>query len=269
MSQETPRHPIAMKKVVYQMPGMDSIVVRRNEPFLLTGAGALTMDRYLPHAAAPGVRLPVVVIVLGFPPKEPNPLGCQPKEMEWSVSWGQLIAASGMMAIFYTNRDPEADLQGLLQHIRQHEDLLGIDACRIGLLATSGNAPVALAALMREGDRLKCAVLCWPYTMDLDDATVVAEAAEKWGFVNAPAGKTVNDLPRNVPLFVARAGKDEFPRLNETMDRFLVVSLACNLPLTLVNHSEAPHAFDLLHDSAATREIIRQILAFLRFHLEA
>jgi len=33
-------------------------------------------------------------------------------------------------------------------------------------------------------------------------------------------------------------------------------------------HAEAPHAFDVFHDSDASREIIRQWLAFLRFHLQ-
>jgi hypothetical protein len=37
-------------------------------------------------------------------------LGCRFKEMAMSVSWGQLIAASGMIAIAYTNREPAADL---------------------------------------------------------------------------------------------------------------------------------------------------------------
>ena len=57
------------------------------------------------------------------------------------------------------------------------------------------------------------------------------------------------------------------PHLNETLDLFLVRALGCNLPITFANHTEAPHAFDLFHDSAETREIIRQILAFMRFHL--
>ena len=64
-----------------------------------------------------------------------------------------------------------------------------------------------------------------------------------------------------------RAGRDEFPHLNETIDRFVIKALARNLPVTLVNHAEAPHAFDLLQDSETSREVIRQILAFLRFHL--
>jgi len=43
--------------------------------------------------------------------------------------------------------------------------------------------------------------------------------------------------------------------------------LTCNLLVTFVNYSVAPHAFDLVHDSETSREIIRGILAFLQFHL--
>ena len=74
-------------------------------------------------------------------------------------------------------------------------------------------------------------------------------------------------LTMNVPLFIVRSGQDEMPRLNETMDRFLAKALTRNLPLTLANHREGPHAFDVLLDIEASRGIIRQILTFMRFHL--
>ena len=95
-----------------------------------------------------------------------------------------------------------------------------------------------------------------------------AESAAKWRFVNPSAGKSVNDLPQDAPLFVARSGRDEMPYLNEALDRFVGKALARNLPITIVNHAEATHAFDVFHDSDASREIIRQWLAFLRFHLQ-
>jgi hypothetical protein len=59
------------------------------------------------------------------------------------------------------------------------------------------------------------------------------------------------------------------PHLNETIDRFLPKALTRNLPVTFINHPAAPHAFDLFHDSETTREVIRHILAFMRFHLGA
>jgi acetyl esterase/lipase len=121
---------------------------------------------------------------------------------------------------------------------------------------------------MQEGyDYLKCAVFCYGYMLDLNGSTIVADAATQMRFVNPCAGKSVEDLRRYIPLFVARAGQDQMPGLNEALDRFIVKALACNLPVTFVNHATAPHAFDLLQDSADSREIIRRILAFLQFHL--
>lgn len=58
------------------------------------------------------------------------------------------------------------------------------------------------------------------------------------------------------------------PGLNEALDRFVVGALSKNLPISLVNHAAGSHAFDLMDDSDTSREIIRQTLSFLRFHLE-
>jgi acetyl esterase/lipase len=197
-------------------------------------------------------------------------IGCRFKEMGSNISWGRLIAASGLVAITYTNREPAMDIHTLLQYVRQNSAPLGIDENRIGLWASSGNVPLALSVLMQEGsDYLKCAVLCYGFMLDQDGFTDVAEAAKTWGFVNPCAGKSVVNLPQGLPLFIARAGQDEIPHLNETLDRFLTKALACNLPVTFTNHPAAPHAFDLFHDSETSREIVRQILAFMRFHLLA
>jgi hypothetical protein len=116
-------------------------------------------------------------------------------------------------------------------------------------------------------DYLKCAVLCYGFMLDLEKSTNVADAAKQWGFANPCARKSVAHLTQDIPLFIARAGQDETPHLNETIDSFLTTALECNLPVIFVNHPTAPHAFDLMHDSETTHEIIRQILAFMQFHL--
>jgi hypothetical protein len=105
--------------------------------------------------------------------------------------------------------------------------------------------------------------------LDLGGATGVADASAQFRFVNAAAGKSVDDLPAKLPLFLARAGQEQFPRLNESIDAFVTKALTRNLRVTFVNHADGPHAFDLLHDSEATREIIRQMLRFMQFHLQA
>jgi acetyl esterase/lipase len=210
-----------------------------------------------------------VVIVAGFPdPGFQKIVGCKFKEMGSSISWARLISASGLVAITYANRNPVADVHTLLHHLGANGASLGIDGARIGLWASSGNVPLALSLLLATEDTPpKCAALCYGYMMDLGASTGVADAARTFGFANPCAGKSVGDLRQDIPLFLARAGSDEMPRLNETLDRFVVEALARDLPLTLANLASAPHAFDLFHDTAASRETIRQILAFLRFHL--
>jgi acetyl esterase/lipase len=270
MSQETQRHDIAKKRVVYQMPADHAVTIRQDVEYRVTDAGALTMDIYQPPDSKNEARIPAVLFVSGYPdPGWRKMIGCKLKEMESYISWGQLTAASGLVAITYTTgKDPATDIHALLQYVRQNAAVLGIDENRIGLWACSGNVPNALSVLMQEArEYLKCAVLCYGCMLDLDGFNYIAEAARMWGFVNPCAGKSVEDLPHDIPLFIARAGRDEMPHLNETLDRFLGKALTRNLPVTFVNHPEAPHAFDLHHDSETSREIIRQVLAFMRFHL--
>ena len=272
MSQETQRHEITKKRVLYQIPDMDAVTIRRDVEYQLTDESVLTMDIYYPPDAQSGTRTPAVIFILGYSDVGfQKMLGCKQKEMESFISWGQLVAASGLVAITYTtDKNPEADVNALIQYVQRNAAVLGIDENKIGVWACSGHVPNALSVLMQEdSDYLKCAVLCYAYMLDTEETTAVAEAATQYGFVNPCAGKSVNDLPQNMPLFIVRAGQDQMPHLNETIDAFLVRALSCNLQITFANHAAAPHAFDLFHDSEATREIIRQILAFMRFHLLA
>jgi dienelactone hydrolase len=179
------------------------------------------------------------------------------------------MAASGMVAITYTNREPKSDCYALLEHLRENSAALGIDAGRMGIWASSGNVPLALSVLMGTAfPNVKCAAFCYGLILDLDGATSVAQAAQMFGFANASAGKTLDDLRRDVPMLIVRAGQDN-PPLNEAIDRFITKSLSHNLPITCVNYPDAPHAFDLLLDNEYSREVIRQVVAFLRFHLAA
>jgi acetyl esterase/lipase len=196
-------------------------------------------------------------------------LGSRFKDMGSFVSWAQLVAVSGLVGITYANRDP-GDVHEVLHHVQRNAALLGIDGNRIGVWACSGHGPNALSVLMEHGcDRLTCAVLAYAYTLDLDGSTRIADAAKQFRFVTPAADKSSNDLPRDLPLFVARAGRDEMPGLNDALDRFVGAALALNLPVTLINNAVGPHAFDLFDDTRTSRDIVEQVLAFLQFHLSA
>jgi acetyl esterase/lipase len=86
----------------------------------------------------------------------------------------------------------------------------------------------------------------------------------RFGFSAPNDGKTVADLDESTPLFVVRSGQDTAPGLNGTLDRFVAAALESNLPITFVNLPHAPHAFDTLHDTGESRDVINWILAFMR-----
>jgi acetyl esterase/lipase len=260
---------IVRKRVLHRIDEMDAVDVRRD--LACPGADGEPLDVHLYRSStAADARLPAVVLVPGYPgPGMRKVLGCGFTEIGSTVSWAELIAASGMAAIAYDNRQPAADLRAVLAWLRTSARTLSIDPGRIGLWASSGNVPVALAALMDDGMALRCAAFLYGYMLDLDGSTGVADASHRFGFVNASADRAVRDLARGVPLFIARAGRDEMPGLNDGIDRFVARALAANLSLTLTNHADGPHAFDLFDDSAATRHAVDLALAFLRGRLSA
>ncbi len=261
---------ITKQRVVYQLPGMEEVTVRRGVEYLATEAGSLTLDLYYPKGHEPGgaTLRPAVVIVLGYPDVGvTTPFGCQFREMGMMVSWCQLFAASGMVGVVYETRNPADDVNSVLSYLQENSHALGIDEKRIGVWTCSGNAPVALSVLM--DGRARCGVLCYGITLDLGGGVDVARAAGQYHFANPTAGRRVEDLPTDTALFIARAGQDQVVGLNEALDRFLAAMVRCNLPVTFVNHATGPHGFDYADDSEESRQVVRAALAFLQANLAA
>ncbi len=269
MTQNTQRHEITFKKTVDEILGMDAVEVRLDVTYDDAGPSPLTMDLYHPADATAGTRLPAVVFVAGFPdPGFESFAGCKLKETAGYIAWGKLVAASGMVGITYTNRQPVADLDRLVSFVENHAASLGIDEGRIALWACSGNVPTALGLAMQERTHgCKAAVLSYGVMLDPDGSIGIEKIAAQLGFANPCAGRSVADLPSELPLLIVRAGQDSVPTVNPSIDHFAAAALARNLPVTIVNHRAAPHSFDLLDATEASREVIRQMLAFLRFHL--
>jgi hypothetical protein len=246
--------------LVHTIDGVADIAVERDLLYT-TEQGALPFDVYRPtDATAPTA---VVVIVTGLPdPGVVAMLGKPLKEWGSNVGWARLIAASGMAAVTYTNRTA-ADVTALIRHLRTNAGALGIDAARIGVWACSGSVPNALGVLAH--DHPACAALLYGYLLDLDGATDVADAVPKFHFANPAV--SIDDLPRTTPILIVRAGGDTTPGLEPTMQRFLAAARTRGLAVTLLDHPDAPHAFDLVDDSPRTHEVIDGVLAFLKDHL--
>jgi acetyl esterase/lipase len=180
---------IAKKTVRYSIPGMNDVPVRQGQTYRATSGTELPFDVYHPHARD-GRRAPVVVIAIGYP----DPAG-QIRTYGPMTSWARLLAASGIAVVVYGSSAPADDIHAVLDHLRAAADALAIDATRIALLSMSGSGCVALSTLMRDRT-LKAAALLCGYTMDADGGTAIADMSSQYGFVDACAGRSVDDLPR-------------------------------------------------------------------------
>jgi dienelactone hydrolase len=266
MAEATPRHPITLQRFLRHIEGMERVETRRDVPYLTSGDVTQGMDIYYP-AAMPDSGAPVVLVAAGYRDVGvPLTLGCRFKEMELAISLAQLIAASGMAAVVYETSDPATDVRRVVDVVVTSGRTWRLDANRIGIWGMSGHGPTALALLMDRGSNLRAAVLSTAYTMDLQ-GSAVADAAATYRFVDAAAGRSLRELPKEVPLLLVRAGKEQFHGLNEALDRFVAAAIEENLPVTLINHATAPHAFELSDDSSASRYVIDTMLQFMRFHL--
>lgn len=264
MSEQTDRErllrELAKKNVVYRVPGMDVVHVRRDLTYRAVSGSGLLMDVYSP-SASPNHRLPIVLLPMAYPDPAARVRAYGPL-----TSWARMMAVSGMAAVVYGAETPEEDVHAALRHLRSDAHALRIDSNRVGLFATSGNVTVALSALMRD-KTMRCAAMLYGYTMDMDGSTAVADMSRQAGFVNACAGKSVDDLPDRTAMLFIRAGRDHLPGLNQALDRVVARAVARNLPVSLINHATGSHGFDLDENTAISRGIVQQVVAFLQLYL--
>lgn len=192
-----------------------------------------------------GDGAPAVVIVSGYRDAgfEAH-VGCRFLEMQSVKTWARHFAAAGARAITYGNREPVDDLVTLLETLAVED---------VRLFAVSGHVPTALAML----PRVRRAALCYGYLLGAE------EEAAAFRFAYPLAGKTIDDVASDAELMLVRAGGDQMPRLNASIDAFVHDALQRDLPLTLVNVPGAPHAFDLTHDTPRSLAAIEAVIRFL------
>ncbi len=268
MAEEKRTHEIALKRVVHEIAGAESLPVQRDIVYATVGGERLMMDLYFPAETTRSEPTPAVVFVIGYPDQGVRRVvGCAAKAMASYVSWAQLVAASGLIAVTYTNQDPARDVRHVIRYLQDHSDGLGIDSGRLALWACSGSGPTALSVLMDPDARIRCAAFCYAYLFDANGETAVADAARRFGFANPCVGRSLDEMPPDVPLLIVRAGQDEMPGLNASSDRVVAGALERNLAITVTNHRTGPHTFDLFDDSKEASRTVEYVLAFLRQQL--
>ena len=267
---------IFQKRVVLALPGMEQVQARRNRIYKQVGDLELAYDVYYPLDFDERESRPAVVFIHGEGPAE---ILKNAKDWGQYVSWGQLAAASGLVAVTFNHRSSEwftklyevaSDVDDLMSHIRANAAALGIDPARIGVWVCSGGTPVGLRMVLKAGaNRIKCAAVYYGRTnLEMMRARIKSEATDELLREFSPElllrGMAGKDVP---PLFMARAGRDQLPMVNETLDRFVALAIEKNAALDFLNHPEGEHAFDLLNADERSRQIIGRTLRFLRERL--
>lgn len=271
---------IAPQRIVYSVPGMTAVKVKKNLVYKRAGGEALKMDVYAPlwersksgkaaRGANRGSR-PAVIFIHGG--RIPRNLLTTPKEWGAYVSLGQLVAASGFVGVTFNHRfyaweslpDSQSDLMDLIAYVRDHAGELGVDKERIVLWAVSAGG-IFLSQPLRDRPSYLKALIGYYAELDLQGARQAAPASVTDDMLrdSSPVyhlSKVEKGVP---PIFIARAGLDD-AELNAGLDRFVELALKKNVSLDLVNHPTGHHGFDVEDNNERSREILKRTIEWLK-----
>jgi len=225
-------HDVTSCPVVYRVPGMAEVVVRPDLVYAEGAAAPLHLDLYLPPS--PAASPPVVVFANGVGD------GVLGKLKEWEIyrSWARLMAAHGVAAVTM-EAEPGRTASQLAQGVdflRRQGRALGLDPERIGLWACSANVTPALPYAMGDSP-LRAAVFYY-------------------------GTATVTTLRQDLPVFYVMSGRDA-PVLIDGERQLWTTAIQQRVPWTMVLARDLPHAFDALVDSAESRQLVQDTVAFL------
>ena len=262
---------LVMKPVVYSLPGMDKVAVKSDLKYTAADNPHLLLDVYTPPGLAKGERRPAVIFIHGS-------AGAEARAKDWGiyVTWGRLVAAGGLVGVTFTHRlgfpkpllsEAASDVEAAVNYLRTNADSLGVDKDRICLAAYSGGGPLLSAAMRERPAYVRCLVSFYAF-LDVRQSEMhrpheSAEALERF----SPLAQLSGGADNLAPVFVARAGLDQIPTLNDSIDRFVGEAVKRNAAVTVYNHPRGVHGFDNQTDDARSREIVRAALDFMRTHL--
>lgn len=262
---------IVMRPVVHRVAGMDQVKVQKDVKYSSVTDPNLLMDVYIPPKLSKGERRPAVVFIHGG-------AGAQftPKDWEIFVSWGRLVAASGLVGVTFTHRlgypkpslaEAAKDVTDAINYIRTNADSLNIDKERICLVAYSAGGPTLSLAMRGTLPFVRCLVAFYAF-MDIQQSELhrnyeTPEMVRDF----SPITHLTSDASKVPAIFIARAGLDEIPTMNDSIDRFVKEAISKNATIDFANHPQGIHGFDNQNDDERSREIIRRVVDFMKIHL--
>jgi hypothetical protein len=211
-------------------PPASDIVVASDVEYGTSGTTRLAMDLYKP-ATARGVKLPALVFF--------NRATGVDRSGRFYSAWAKAAASNGVIGILPDFRDgtEAADFRVLLSFLERHAAEHGIDSLTV--YAGSGNVSTA-----------------FPVVED-PSLTSIKAAVMYYGSAN------IERFRLDLPVLYVRAGLDR-PPVNESIARLAALAISQNAPLTLVNHAGGHHAFEIVDNNDATRQVIADTLDFVK-----
>ena len=263
--------PFAKRRLVYQIPEMKR-VIKKNGIIYYSGEGMnLKMDLYTPPNISKNKRLPLVILISGYPDSsviKNKWYGVRQKDLELFVSWSELIAASGMIAVTYESEKSSFETDTLIKFLQKNAEKYNIDLNRIAIFGCSANTLTALSLLQESSNLFKCAIFYYGALLTPDQKyfSTIDAAAKETGYYWTDL-KKISKIPQEIPLFIVRAGKDKYQIIKASTDYFVSEITKLNIPFIFINYAEGQHDFDILDDTQTSREIIKQTINFLQSHL--
>jgi acetyl esterase/lipase len=277
MKQPAPRKSMAEivnTPVVYKIAGTERAKVKKDLNYKTVETNPpLKMDVYSPPDLAKNEKRPAVIFIHGGAGAEYNP-----KNWGVYVSWGKLAAATGFVGVTFTHRlgfpktlvtEAAADVGDAINYVRANADALNVDKDRICLASYSAGGPMLSLAMREKPEYVRCLVAFYSF-LDVRQSTAhreneTPETLQKFSPITY-LDENAAGLP---PMFIARAGLDEIPTMNDSIDRFVREALAKNANVELMNHPAGVHGFDNQTDDERSREIIGRALEFMHKNLDA
>ena len=267
---QTTNKPREKGAVVYDLPRMDDVIIKRDIPYQDIGGSPLKMDIYYPPDFDFKSKIPAVIIVLGYPDVAGKKLlGSEFKNYIQLVSWCKIISASGMAGIVYESVNPEKDIIALSNYLKTNEDEVKIDINKIGAWTCSAHTPTTISYILNGADNIfKCAVVYYGFflTNDFKYLPQIDTLSQNMGF-KTPRLSEPTVWRKDVPIMIVRAGKDNVPYINQTLSSFYDQALSQDLSITLINYQNGVHGFDAALDNETTRQIIKTTLEFWKLYL--
>ena len=256
------------KRIVYQVPGMKSVRVKKNLIYKRAGNSELLMDVYSPRISRG--RMPAVLFIHGG--RIPPNLLTTPKDWAAYVSFGELVAASGFVGVTFNHRfhtweslaDSESDVMDAIKYVRDNAASLGVDSERIVLWAVSAGG-IFLSQPLRERPSYMRAIVGYYVELDLRNARQSAPTSVTDETLRdfSPVYHLEKDGKGQPPMLIARAGLDD-AGLNGGLDRFVQLALKNNVSLELLNHPTGHHGFDIEDNNDRSREILKRTIEFIK-----